>query len=480
MTTNARFNQAEKSFELIKGEFDTSVTLVAPTKAKLLQGGGMQSAEFNEGDNMLELGTNYPNDSGNVTGGYFSWYNQANIDMSTRLYAGKDSRYGYLIYRQPDIPSTSTWGGMVIVPPDAVMRQYDKRWRLSFDYRGNTGGATLDVYQNYSVGWGNSGVGLPGAWDSGISAFDTDWLWMHYEYEFDINNGYIDYVVTGSYDWNSTTQYPGGDYGIAYNGYVYRHRSANPVPTLGVDPETEYIAGGIYDAKYPQTPGYFDIYNQIKIGFNYNTQGSRGTHVYLDNIYLTDITDNNRFKYNLSTASWDAESLTEETMHIVAVGTGLMTLPRSDAATLDIFAVEGNRTVTIDDTVVYNGTGRGLVLTIIDEATRVLGTQTVYDVYGSDQPRTDLAIALAAITVDKIWVLTSFDALNTNTALTNQMQSMGSVLYVNDGNPYSIFTGGGIRHTYACVGRGQRILREDGANASDTKYKRKAVIDIRV
>ena len=57
---------------------------------------------------------------------------------------------------------------------------------------------------------------------------------------------------------------------------------------------------------------------------------------------------------------------------------------------------------------------------------------------------------------------------------------MGSVLHVNDGNEHSVFAGGGVRHTYAAVGRGQTLIKEDGSNALDNVYKRKGVIDIRI
>jgi hypothetical protein len=57
---------------------------------------------------------------------------------------------------------------------------------------------------------------------------------------------------------------------------------------------------------------------------------------------------------------------------------------------------------------------------------------------------------------------------------------MKSRLLVNNGSIHSVYTGGGVRHPYAAVGRGQRIIKEDGSNQLDTVYKRKGVIDIRI
>ena len=57
---------------------------------------------------------------------------------------------------------------------------------------------------------------------------------------------------------------------------------------------------------------------------------------------------------------------------------------------------------------------------------------------------------------------------------------MKSRLLVNNGSIYSVYTGGGVRHPYAAVGRGQRVIKEDGSNQLDTVYKRKGVIDIRI
>ena len=84
------------------------------------------------------------------------------------------------------------------------------------------------------------------------------------------------------------------------------------------------------------------------------------------------------------------------------------------------------------------------------------------------------------MTDNDIWVLTSYDAIRSNADLDAQMKSMGSVMHVNDGNMYSVFAGGGVRHPYAAVGRGQKLIKEDGSNAVDTVYKRKGVIDIRI
>ena len=383
-----------------------------------------------------------------------------------------------LIFRYPNISSSSTWGGLIIYPP-VEAKIAGHTYRFSFDYRGQTGGANLDVYQNNEVGWGNLGIGLPTPWGQSVSSFDTDWEWRRYEKEFTVDSAYLNWVPGSNQTaWNSTTAFSGGYRGITYNGYVYRLVSGQTT-TLGVDPETEYQSNnGVYNGKYPMTAGYFDLYRQIKIGFTYNTQGNRGTHVYVDNIQLTDVTTNQRWKFNGS--GWEADNLSEGTTHIFAKGTALLGLNKGDGG--DIFAVEGNRVLEINGTQIYNTTGRGLRLTIIDEATSNVLSDTLYDVHGSTTARDNLANALSGIGSDKLWVLTSYDAVGSTpgTLLRNQMSSMGSVMFVDDNNEYSLFDGTNVRNPYAAVGRGQQIIKEDGSAQLDNVYKRKGVIDLRV
>jgi hypothetical protein len=226
------------------------------------------------------------------------------------------------------------------------------------------------------------------------------------------------------------------------------------------------------------TPGYLDLYRQIKIGFTYNTQGDKGTHVFIDNIQLTEITENSRFKFNDS--KWEADNISEETTHIKAIGTGYVSQPQASNASFDIFDTHSSRSLEVNGTQIYSSGSRGLRLTIILESDSSIVHDQSYDVYGYDAPRIELANKLKTIGDGYLWVLTSFDAVATNTTLNTQMESMGSVLYLNDGNEYSIFSGSGVRHPYAALGRGQKVIKEDGANANEPIYKRMGVIDLRV
>ena len=57
------------------------------------------------------------------------------------------------------------------------------------------------------------------------------------------------------------------------------------------------------------------------------------------------------------------------------------------------------------------------------------------------------------------------------------MRAMGSEIGWQNGTQWSVY-GNGVRATYAAVGRGQRIIKEDGSSASEAVFKRKGVIDL--
>ena len=413
-------------------------------------------------------------------GGSYPWsiYKQTNIYTTARKYAGKNSKYGLHIFRYPNIASTSTWGGLCLYPP-ANTKIVGKKFRFSFDYRGDTGGANLDVYQNHEIGWGTMGIGLPGPWGQSISPFNT-WEWQRYEKEFEITSELANFIPGSNQQvWDSTKSYTGSYYGVQYNGYVYRHFNGG-VSKIGETPEDTYNSGDrtVWNGRHAMVPNAMDLYRQIKIGFTYNTQGDKGTHVFVDNIQLTEITENSRFKFNDS--KWEADNISEETTHIKAIGTGHVSQPQASNASVDIFDTHSSRSLEVNGTQIYNSGSRGLRLTIILESDSSIVHDQSYDVYGYDAPRIELANKLKTIGDGYLWVLTSYDAVATNTTLNTQMESMGSVLYLNDGNEYSIFSGSGVRHPYAALGRGQKVIKEDGANANEPIYKRMGVIDLRV
>lgn len=447
MATHSKFIKDESLFKVENGKLIETDSLGTNVAAKMNRTtGDLEAINVDETTSALDPLGNHINDNGEIwwndpeaqvfgtekTIGSHPWsiYKQTNIYTTARQYAGKDNQYGVHIFRYPNISSASTWGGLIIYPPvEAKIEGHT--YRFSFDYRGQTGGANLDVYQNTETGWGSLGIGLPTPWGQSVSSFDTDWEWRRYEQEFTVDSTYLNWVPgSNQAAWNSTTAFSGGYRGITYNGYVYRLVSGKTT-TLGVDPETEYQSGnGVYNAKYPMTAGYFDLYRQIKIGFTYNTQGNRGTHVYVDNIQLTDVTTNQRWKFNGN--GWEADNLSEGTTHIFAKGTAHMGLDKGDGG--DIFAVEGARVLEVNGTQIYNtASGRGLRLTIIDEATGNVDSDVNYDVHGSTTDRNNLAAALANIPSTKLWALTSYDAIGTSpgTALSEQMKAMGSEMLIS-------------------------------------------------
>lgn len=491
---NAKFIKGDSEFQLATGQFMEDAVLNPNVVAKMNRTtGNLETINANETYNSLDTLGWHVNEDGQrcwtdpanqvfgteKTGGSYPYgtYKQSNIYITTRKYAGKDSLYGVHVFRYPNISSSSTWGGLIIYPP-AASKLRGHKYRFSFDYRGNTGGASLDVYQSYTAGWGTIGIDLRTPWSQGVSTFDTDWEWRRYEKDFEIDDYMLDFIPGSlSQAWNSTTSYPGGWYGITYNGYVYR-KNPGVATTVGLTPEQEYQNGGVYNGKYPMTSGYFDLYKQIKIGFTYNTQYNRGTSVYLDNIQLTDITTNETFKFNGS--GWESDNMAEKTTHVVVKSHAHVTLAASGTSN-DIGGVDlgTGQQLTIDGNLIYSNNARGLRLTVWQESDKTIVHDMSYDTYGDNSRRTALASRLSTIQAGELWTLSSYDAINPNAALDSQMASMGSVLLVADGNEYSVYNSG-VRAPYAAIGRGQTIIKEDGSAASDAVYKRKGVIDLKV
>ena len=492
MATHSKFIQSESEFQIVNGRIIEGASLGTNVVAKMNKStGNLEVTNINETYNSLDAIGWHVNDQGyrwwsnpanqtfgtENTGGSGNWgvYKQSNIYTTARKYAGKDSLYGVHIYREPNISSSSTWGGLSLYPPaEAKLRGH--KYRLSFDYRGYSNGNGLAVYQNYTVGWGDMGIGLPTPWSAYAPAFDTDWQWQRYEYDFEIQDQYLDFMPGSNRPaWDPNTQYTGTYYAVTYNGYVYAHRAGSPDPTRGVPPEEEYP--NVWVWKVPMTPGYFDLYRNIKIGFNYETQGSRGTHVYVDNIQLTDITTNQRWKFNGD--GWEADNISDATLHIKAVGTALHSLfQNGDTSQPDIFAVHGNRVLEINGEQVYSAGGRGLRLTTFGTDGKVT-SDILYDTYGDAIARDKLAQDLSNFQ-NIYWTLTSYDAIsnaNGGTNLHAQLTAMGSKMWdVND----PLYYVGYYRSTYAAVGYGQNLIKEDGAKYDDQVYKRKAVIDLKL
>lgn len=490
MPTRATYIKASNTWHLNEGIFDETASMSAGVRAILKGDGDMYSSAFDETYNSLDAIGWHINDQGyrwwqnpnnqafgtEWGGGSGNWgiYKQSNIYTTARKHAGKDSLYGVQVFRYPNISSDSTWGGLSFYPP-AASKLRGHTYKFSFDYRGYTGGYWMEVYNNLTVGWGDLGIWLPTPWYASVAPYDTDWEWRRYEYTYTIQDAYLDWVPGSNAPvWNASTQY--GDWQpVQYNGYVYRKPSWTGQPTKGVPPDQEYPS--IWDFRAPMVAGYYDLYSNIKVGFSYEPQNSRGTHIYLDNIQITDITDN--VSWNLTANGWESDNLSEETISIFAKGTAYPGIDKGDGG--DRFAVEGPRVLTVNGNNIYEQWGgRGLRLTILDEATVSVVFDQVYDTYGDDAATSALADKLSKITSSQIWVLTSFDAINPNATLDARMRLMGSRLLVNDGSIHSVYTGGGVRHTYAAVGRGQKVIKEDGANHNDTVYKRKGVIDIRI
>lgn len=469
------------------GEFDETTALGTNVKGKILNSNGtFIGLGWEEGEDIL-AGVNLPH-TGSF-GGYYNRYQQSNHPVMTRRGTGKDgNNYAYVMRRSPNISSSSTWGGVSIFPPTNLQRIAGNRYRFSFDYRGYTA-HTMNVYHNYNIGWGSFGIGLPTPWSYNISAFDTDWEWRHSSYEFTVTSALLNHVG-GNYDWSSTASYPSsGYYGVRYNGDLYRHYSGDPAPTVGTTPDQEQNGSGSPYRYYHSggaAAGYWNVYRNIKIGFSYQSQNDRGTHVHVDNIHLTDMTNNDTFKYDIVDGVWRAENIQDSGLDVLVKGTAYVALGQSSNTSIDRFAVEGSRVLTINGNSTSPASGRGLTLVTFN-SNGVVSTNTRYDVHGSDTARNDLATALSNINSSTYWALMSFDAIGSESNhdstpnLRNQLIGMGSRMWQPGNDDYLWdYSNTQVRNPYAAVGLGQKLLKEDGSNATDPNFKRKGVVQVRV
>lgn len=102
------------------------------------------------------------------------------------------------------------------------------------------------------------------------------------------------------------------------------------------------------------------------------------------------------------------------------------------------------RMLTINDVEIYNTSGRGMRLTVYDTSMN-LQSDTVYDLHGIDADRTALADVLNALPDDRIFIMTSYDSIHSNSTLETAMNNLGTQQW------YKVVADG-FRMPYACVG----------------------------
>lgn len=89
-----------------------------------------------------------------------------------------------------------------------------------------------------------------------------------------------------------------------------------------------------------------------------------------------------------------------------------------------------SRYISLNGTKVHESSSRGLVLSIINRSDLKVISHTHYDVYASDTNCNSLATAMNAIDSTKIIILSSFDAIRINTALSAAIQRCGGSDYI--------------------------------------------------
>ena len=98
-----------------------------------------------------------------------------------------------------------------------------------------------------------------------------------------------------------------------------------------------------------------------------------------------------------------------------------------------------NRMITLNGTSIYNAGGRGLQLIVIKRSDLSVLSCIIYDVYGDTTKRTELATALNALKDDVIVVITSFDAIYIDDAISNAIiRCGGSGTKLIHRNPYAL------------------------------------------
>ena len=134
MATHSKFIQSESEFQVENGNLIEGASLGTNVVAKMnATTGDLEALNINETYNALDAIGWHVNEDGQrwwtdpdnqtwgseITGGSGNWgiYKQSKIYTTARKYAGKDSLYGIHIWRQPNVDSSSTWGGLSLLPP---------------------------------------------------------------------------------------------------------------------------------------------------------------------------------------------------------------------------------------------------------------------------------------------------------------------------------------------------------------------------
>lgn len=296
------------------------------------------------------------------------------------------------------------WGGLQLTFPNDKTWEEGETYRLSFQYSGYSN-KNIGIYFAYSIGNTSNGVGLTSMQLPYITnSFVDEDGWQYYEQEFTIPSGYI--YQTGT------------DNNIYY------------------------------------------CMRQMKIGYGYDTLDNYGNRLYINDLKIEKITNKQNIGIKKDGIYFKDFNENNKLKNIYIVGTAYdQDYPEN--------RVSGNRILRIDDALIYNQTGRGLRLTVFDSNFNVISDNT-YDVYGSDQQRTDLQSQLLSINRENYFQLTSYDQISSNANLVNQMNTLGS----------TIFSSLTYRSTYQAFGKERKILYEDGQPQS-ANYKSKQVINFK-
>lgn len=123
-----------------------------------------------------------------------------------------------------------------------------------------------------------------------------------------------------------------------------------------------------------------------------------------------------------------------------------------------------NHIVNLNGVDLANGTGRGLRLVILDGITLAVKHNHIYDIHGVESVRTDLSTKLHTLEDSDIFMMVSWDAIRTNSTLTNTMTNFLRSTRWHKVNNVD------YRLPYACIGTGKlgitsEVIWDNGATS---------------
>lgn len=424
---------------------------------------------FYERTNLLEDGLTNNIFNTLVWGGNWDRYAQSKCVPAIVATSKHNNKGCYFIYREPNLvyPASGNvmWGGLILKIPQSC-KKIGRTYKVSCWMKGVSSNAQHTSYISYTAGWSSDGVGF--TTNQGISGLNhgadfNSKEWVYFEGTYTVaatrwqRPKMWGTTVAGSAVVNLTGDsntyvskvpiyFPVGTALVA-STYI----PACTVQSINTTAKTVTLSSPALASGTGITierDSYVDTYIDLKIGYAYMSTGSLGTRVFIDDVQITDITDESFVPMRTKATETLASLFTEGLTKIYVQGS-------SNAGTY----FDNTRILKIDGVDKALGSTRGLCLSVWSDPASV--TNTYYDVWsgatGQDATCNSLVTALNAIKDNQYWALTSRVASGTNTNLNDKLYSMGAVYYKTvDWTLSNLWSS-----CYAAFGKGQLCWKED-------------------